>query len=61
MIGICQGMAEFSSPGVGEILALSWALEVGEDFPRLVLMLDGDEAGHRASQQLAKRLRAVPW
>ena len=28
-----------------------------ERFPRLVLMLDGDEAGQRASQQLAKRLR----
>ena len=26
-------------------------------FPKLVLMLDGDEAGQRASQQLAKRLR----
>jgi len=28
-----------------------------ERFPRLVLMLDGDEVGQRASQQLAKRLR----
>lgn len=28
-----------------------------ERFPRLVLMLDGDEAGQRASQQLAVRLR----
>ena len=29
-----------------------------ERFPHLVLMLDGDEAGQRASQQLAKRLQA---
>jgi len=29
-----------------------------ERFPHLVLMLDGDEAGQRASQQLARRLRA---
>ena len=28
-----------------------------ERFPRLVLMLDGDEAGRRASQQLAGRLK----
>ena len=28
-----------------------------ERFPQLVLMLDGDEAGRRASQQLATRLR----
>jgi DNA primase len=28
-----------------------------ERFPRLVLMLDGDEAGQRASQQLAVRWR----
>jgi DNA primase len=28
-----------------------------ERFPRLLLMLDGDEAGQRASQHLAKRLR----
>jgi len=28
-----------------------------ERFPKLVLMLDGDEAGRRASQQLAARLR----
>jgi len=28
-----------------------------ERFPRLVLMLDGDEAGRRASQQLAARLK----
>jgi DNA primase len=28
-----------------------------ERFPRLVLMLDGDEAGQRASRQLAARLR----
>jgi DNA primase len=28
-----------------------------EHFPRLVLMLDGDEAGQRASQQLAARLQ----
>ena len=28
-----------------------------ERFPRLLLMLDGDEAGKRASQQLATRLR----
>jgi DNA primase len=28
-----------------------------ERFPQLVLMLDGDEAGQRASQQLAARLR----
>lgn len=28
-----------------------------ERFPRLVLMLDGDEAGRRASQQLATRLK----
>ena len=27
-----------------------------ERFPQLVLMLDGDEAGQRASQQLAARL-----
>jgi DNA primase len=26
-------------------------------FPKLVLMLDGDEAGRRASQQLATRLK----
>jgi DNA primase len=26
-------------------------------FPKLVLMLDGDEAGRRASQQLAARLK----
>ena len=28
-----------------------------ERFPRLILMLDGDEAGQRASRQLAARLR----
>ena len=28
-----------------------------ERFPRLVLMLDGDETGRRASQQLATRLK----
>ena len=28
-----------------------------ERFPKLVLMLDGDEAGRRASQQLAARLK----
>jgi len=28
-----------------------------ERFPKLILMLDGDEAGRRASQQLAARLR----
>jgi DNA primase len=28
-----------------------------ERFPRLMLMLDGDEAGRRASQQLAARLK----
>ena len=28
-----------------------------ERFPRLVLMLDGDEVGQRASRQLAARLR----
>ena len=28
-----------------------------ERFPKLILMLDGDEAGQRASRQLAARLR----
>jgi DNA primase len=32
-----------------------------ERFPKLVLMLDGDEAGRRASQQLAARLNGKVW
>ena len=40
-------------------LTLSEAQEqlLRERFPKLVLMLDGDEAGRRASQQLAARLK----
>ena len=40
-------------------LTLSEAQEqlLRERFPKLVLMLDGGEAGRRASQQLAARLR----
>ena len=32
-----------------------------ERFPKLALMLDGDEAGRRASQQLATRLNGKVW
>jgi len=57
----CLRVYQAGYPNVVALLGVSLS-EVQEQllverFPRLVLMLDGDEAGRRASQQLAARLK----
>ena len=57
----CLRVHQAGYPNVVALLGVSLS-EVQEQllverFPRLVLMLDGDEAGRRASQQLAARLK----
>jgi DNA primase len=57
----CLRVHQAGYPNVVALMGISLS-EVQEQllrqrFPRLVLMLDGDEAGRRASQQLAARLQ----